>query len=278
MFCHKCAAQAIEGAKSCASCGATLFQAPDDGGAQLAQERGSKGQAVACQAENESDAPIKDLRHRRSIVLWVALLVTACGLVVGHGAFLLGLAPIPYALWVHRKLQVELARVELAKLTAQGGLPQKDQIMQVVISRGAIAALLIVLHDPMTTGLLAIMAGIAFVMAVSGKPAATRTRFAKAAIYGVAAMAIYFYVSHDRSQGDMLVSKLEEYKRQHGAYPERLDALVPELLPEIPKLGLIGFMYARQEGANSYSLMYRPSTVGPCSYTPERGKWSCQAR
>jgi len=60
------------------------------------------------------------------------------------------------------------------------------------------------------------MAGIALVMAVSGKPAATRARFAKAAIYGVAAITVYIYVSHDRNQADMLVSKLEEYKRQRG--------------------------------------------------------------
>ena len=239
-------------------------------------------QAVASPAGNDSDALVNGLKRRGRIALAVTFSVIAGGFVclslqwasAGLWMFILGLAPIPYALWVNRKLQVGLARQG-----AQGSPPAKVSLIPVVISRGILAALLIVLHGPMTMGPLVLMVGIALVMAVSGKPVATRARFAKAAIYGLATIAVYVYVSHDRSQGDMLVSKLEEYKRQHGAYPERLDAMVPALLPAIPKPGLKGgFQYARQEGSGAYRLSYSPSVAGPCSYAPESGKWKCQAR
>jgi len=236
------------------------------------------GQAVAYQAGSDNDVLVKGLKRRSSIALGIVFSVIAGGFVclslqcasVGLWMFILGLTPIPYVLWVNRNLQIELAK--------QGSLPAKASLIPLVISRGILAALLIVVHDPMMIGLLGIMAGIALVMAVSGKPAATRARFAKAAIYGVAAITVYIYVSHDRNQADMLVSKLEEYKRQRGVYPEWLDAMVPMLLPGIPISVKMGFQYRRKEGSSSYWLTYRPSVAGSCSYTPERGKWECQAR
>lgn len=171
-----------------------------------------------------------------------------------------------------------LSRKDSITPQAPHAVPDADSIIPIVISRGILVAPFIFLHDPITIWPLGIMSSIAFIMAVSGKPAAARVRLAKAVVYGTAAIAINHYVSNDQSQPDMLVSKLEEYKRQHGVYPEQLDAMVPALLPAIPKIGLMSFQYRRKEDTNSYWLSYRPSIAGPCSYTPERGKWKCQAR
>lgn len=235
-------------------------------------------QAVAYQAGNDNEVLVKELKLRSRIALVVAFSIIAGGFVclslnwvsVGVWMFVLGLIPLPYVHRVRRNLQIELAK--------QGKLPAKESLIPVVISRGVLAALLTALHDPIMISLLVLMAVIALVMAVSGKSAATRARLVKAAIYGAAAIVVYIHVSNDRSQADMLVSKLEEYKRQHGVYPERLDTMIPALLPAIPKSGTQGFKYAIREGYSSYWLTYKPSVAGPCSYTPERGEWTCQAR
>lgn len=84
------------------------------------------------------------------------------------------------------------------------------------------------------------------------------------------------HVSDGRSQVDVLALTLEEYKRQHEVYPEQLDALVPALLPAIPKPRLMGFKYNRKADTNSYSLYYKSSLNRTCYYTPEI-KFKCNA-
>jgi len=287
MFCHKCGTQAVEVARSCASCGTALFQSPNDGDAQLVQGQESNEPTVAYQAGNESDVLIKGLKRHRRIAWYVIFALFFFGILLGNlkiestsaiAGFLILLIPLPLSYVLLLRYRIHRAENEQAQPAAKGSLPPKESLATVVISRGILAALLVVIHEPITIGVLAVMASTALVMAVIGKPAATRSRLAKAAIYGIAAIAIYFYGAHDRSQRDMLVGKLDEYKRQHGVYPEQLDDMIPAQLPKIPKSGLTGFQYIRQEDASSYSLLYRPSNAGPCSYTPERGEWKCQAR
>ena len=75
-------------------------------------------QAVASPAGNDSDALVNGLKRRGRIALAVTFSIIAGGFVclslqwasAGLWMFILGLAPIPYALWVNRKLQVGLAR------------------------------------------------------------------------------------------------------------------------------------------------------------------------
>lgn len=258
---------------------------------------------VISQTENEKDMFIKQLSRRRRMARW-AIAFGMCGFVLcaalGWGStsvlmFTFGLASILYALRVSRKLRAVqapqvlpgkdpiilkapqvLSRKDSITPQAPQAVSDADSIIPIVISRGILVAPFIFLHDLITIWPLGIISGIAFIMAVTGKPAAARVRLAKAIVYGTAAIAINHNVSNDQSQLDMLVSKLEEYKRQHGVYPEQLDTMVPALLPAIPKIGLMSFQY-RREDAGSYRLSYRPSIAGPCSYTPERGK-KCQAR
>ena len=76
-------------------------------------------------AESEGDALIKRLKRHRKIALWMALLIAVCGFVAGNKMIVLGLAPIPYWLWVNRRLQVELAEIERARQAHGIGLPDK---------------------------------------------------------------------------------------------------------------------------------------------------------
>lgn len=258
--------------------------------------------SVINQAENEKDMLIKQLSHRRRMAIW-AIAFGICGFVlcaalkwgsISALMFTFGLASIFYVLRVNRKLRTAQApqalpvensispRVfpdtNLAAPQAPQAQHDTDSIVLIVVSRGILVTPFILLHDLITIWPLGIMSGIALIMAVSGKPAAARARFAKAVVYGTAAIAISSNISKGQSETDLLVSKLEEYKRQHGVYPERLDAMVPALLPGIPKVGLMSFQYNKKEYTSSYRLSYRPSIAGLCSYTPESGKWKCQAR
>lgn len=259
-------------------------------------------QSVTYQTENEKDMLIKQLSHRRRMAIW-GIAFGICGFVLCAALrwestsvlmFTFGLASILYVLRVNRKLRAAQApqalsmensispRVfpdtNLAAPQAPQARHETNSIIPIVVSRGILVTPFILLHDLITIWPLGIMSGIALIMAVSGKPAAARARFAKAVVYGTAAIAISSNISKSQNETDLLVSKLEEYKRQHGVYPERLDAMVPTLLPAIPKVGSMSFQYNRKEDTSSYRLSYRPSIAGPCSYTPERGKWKCQAR
>jgi hypothetical protein len=225
--------------------------------------------AVVSHAGNDSEALVKGLKRRIRIALTLAFSLIACGFVclalgwvlAGSWLFILGLMPLPYALWLRSKQRTELAK--------QGCPPKKDSLVWVVVSRGFLATCLAAVPDPMIIFLLGTLAGIALVVAGIGKSTDARVRLVKAAIYGVAAMVVYIHVADDRNQVDVLAGKLEEYRRQHGEYPEKLDAMVPALLPAIPKPGLGPLLYNRKPDSNSYWLSYRMSADGRCSYTPE---------
>lgn len=206
--------------------------------------------------------------------------------------FLLIFPMLLYVVWLRsriRRVESELARIrraedEQAKPLAKAVIPPEKnsggKLFTIFISR-AIPAFLIAnaLHDFIFGAVLGMLCAAGVLMGITNirsKPAYGLSHLVRAASYGIAAVIVYVGISNDRSQVDTVVAKLGEYKRLHGDYPERLDALVPALLPEIPKVGLMKFIYAKEQ--NSYRLSYRPSVAGPCSYTPERGKWKCQAR
>jgi len=109
------------------------------------------GQAVAYQAGSDNDVLVDGLKRHRHIALWVAPIAISCSFVflslqwvsASNWMFLLGLAPIPYVLWINRKLRVELGRIELAKQAAQGSLPAKNQSALVVIISQVLPPLLL---------------------------------------------------------------------------------------------------------------------------------------
>ena len=159
----------------------------------------------------------------------------------------------------------------------QGSSPQTKSLVWIVVSRGIFAGAIATAAalEPILALLLGVMAGAALLMAVIGKRAIARVRLIKFAIYGAAAILAYVHMSGELSKVDVLAGKLEEYKRRYGDYPEKLDAMIPELMPSIPKLGL-GLFYSRENDSKSYSWSYRRSARSLCNYTPEQ-KLKCHS-
>lgn len=231
-------------------------------------------------AESDSEVLAKGMQWRIRVVLTVALSLIAYGFVysdvqmAARWMLLIGLMLLPCVFWL-RSQRIELAKQGLspqktpAIKIVEGSSPKKDSLVWIVISRGFLATCLAAVPDPMMIFLLGTLAGVALLMAVMGKPTDARVRLVKAAIYGVAAMIVYIHVADNQNQVGVLAGKLEEYKRQHGEYPEKLDALVPALLPVIQKPGLGPLLYTRKPDSSSYSLYYRTSVYRRCSYTPE---------
>lgn len=243
-------------------------------------------QTNTCQAGNVSEALVKGLNWRFRIILTLALSLIAFGIVLfntpsvrpASWMLLIGIMLLPCALWL-RSQRTKLTKQDYSlprsqtELANQGGTSTKKSLVWIVIS-AILAAILSTSPDPMMAFLLGIMAGIALLMAVIGKPTSARVRLIKTTIFGVAATVVYIHVLDDQNQVEMLAGKLEEYKRQHGEYPKQLDVMVPALLPEIPKPGLMGFQYSRVADTNSYSLSYRRSINSICYYKLET-KFKC---
>lgn len=108
---------------------------------------------------------------------------------------------------------------------------------------------------------------------VRRKPAVAAPHLVAAAIYGAAVATVQFSATKARNDGDLIVSKLDEYKKQHGDYPDRLDALAPAMLPAIPHPGPAGFIYSKSE--DYYTLIYR-SVAGNCFYRPGKAMRECR--
>jgi len=151
-------------------------------------------QPVIYQAENEKDALIKQLRHRRRMAIWAIAFgmfgcVVCAALRWGSTSVLMftfSLASILYVFRVNRKLCTAQAPQALpgensmsprvfpdTNLTAPQA-PQAqhdtDSIIPIVVSRGILVTPFILLHDLITIWPLGIMSGIALIMAVTGKP------------------------------------------------------------------------------------------------------------
>ena len=72
-----------------------------------------------------------------------------------------------------------------------------------------------------------------------------------------------------------VIDALERYKAEHGAYPETVDALTPDFLPDdLANPEDVLFTYKNK--GESYELQFRYSGPGMniCTYTPETG-WDC---
>lgn len=147
----------------------------------------------------------------------------------------------------------------------------------VAVSRIVLASVLAASYDPlmgMFLGVLCLAGLLGAALCFRSRPVAARKHLIKASIYGMAAVAVLLGYRNLQDNADLLVAKLAAYKQQKGAYPERMDALVPDYLSEISSGGRARFHYTREK--DSYFLIYRPSMAGPCSYRPETGAWSCR--
>lgn len=170
----------------------------------------------------------------------------------------------------------ELARQEAGNVTV-GKKPTWRTLAGIVIAALIIALLLLSSGEPSTTFLLGWCGVVSVLMAamrMRGKPAVAVSHLVAAAIYiGVAVAATQYFSIKVKNDADIIANKLEEYKQQVGDYPDRLDALVPAMLPEIPKPRPTGFLYFKSE--DSYTLYYRTLSK-TCFYRPGKAVLECR--
>ena len=72
-----------------------------------------------------------------------------------------------------------------------------------------------------------------------------------------------------------IIDALESYKAEHNSYPETLDALVPDFLPDL-SVTTEDFVFDYRIKGASYEIVFRYAGPGMniCTYTPEIG-WDC---
>ena len=66
--------------------------------------------------------------------------------------------------------------------------------------------------------------------------------------------------------GLALMLAVEKYKREHGQYPDRLEALAPDYVPQVPTDAFNGKPFVYRESADSYALYsngpgYHPNSL-----------------
>lgn len=120
-------------------------------------------------------------------------------------------------------------------------------------------------------GLIAIMAIFVIVFkfipgAVRGLIEKNKEKFkeygAQALIYGIMAAVItignFYLIKAARGNAAVLVSALDKYKAKYQQFPEDLQQLIPDFLPDIPnaKIDLFGKFYYKRVSDSYYALNY----------------------
>ena len=135
-------------------------------------------------------------------------------------------------------------------------------IYKIVIGRAILAAFVALVFDWVGPPLLTCLCIGALLL--SGidrlrKRPDVRAGLVKATIYGIGAVAAFgLLTSHradDMATANQVIQSLEQYRQHHGAYPETLNELAPELLAKIPRTRNSPFVYSRS-GVKEYHLSY----------------------
>ena len=72
-----------------------------------------------------------------------------------------------------------------------------------------------------------------------------------------------------------VIAALEEYRAEHGVYPEKLAELVPDYLPVAPtRTEELDFSYSSTGDGYTFSFHYLGPGMNTCTYRPEAA-WDC---
>ena len=76
-------------------------------------------------------------------------------------------------------------------------------------------------------------------------------------------------------RGDLIISKLREYRAANGRYPNALTELVPTYLPSIPQPRVSdGWDYDAEKGGSEFWLSFDPSLLNDGRrYDSGTGRW-----
>lgn len=108
-------------------------------------------------------------------------------------------------------------------------------------------------------------------------------RAARTLLYLLMAVAIFVTIRVDlantRDKADTVIAALKAYHAKTGHYPDKLEQLVPEYLPAIPKarfsLTMNEFRYFVSQGKDSHNLSYiAMPPFGFTYYNLENGQWA----
>ncbi len=111
-------------------------------------------------------------------------------------------------------------------------------------------------------------------------PASLKQHAAKVAIYGVMVVATFATISFDNhlahQRATELIAACNQYYAQYKKYPDTLQDLVPEFVPEIPaaKYSLLSSSFRYRVSEQDHVLMYiQIFPFGRAFYTLEEGRW-----
>jgi hypothetical protein len=169
--------------------------------------------------------------------------------------------------------------------------PTSSSVKTIAMKRTLITAALILLIDAfvLNQGLIAVLA-LAWalvillpmaIVSVFRDHSQARQRFFRAAIYVLAALAVFGANALNnmlaRHRANQVIVALQEFKAVNGKYPDRLDQLVPKFLRKVPrpKYTLDSSNTFDYFSSSSAVLMYRVlPPFGRAIYRLEEKKWS----
>jgi hypothetical protein len=89
-------------------------------------------------------------------------------------------------------------------------------------------------------------------------------------------------VAESKEKGHAIIDALNDYKSQHGSYPEELSTLVPEFVESIegPTAGTKKWIYHLFNNGDVFQLSFEgPYEHSPvCFWNSSSGKWSLDTR
>ena len=72
-----------------------------------------------------------------------------------------------------------------------------------------------------------------------------------------------------------VIAALEEFRKDHGEYPELVAYLVPDYLPVLWTGGEdLDYSYSTSDGSFAFSFHYRGPGMNTCKYKPD-AEWHC---
>ncbi|MCK5237581.1 MAG: hypothetical protein KAR06_11455 [Deltaproteobacteria bacterium] len=96
----------------------------------------------------------------------------------------------------------------------------------------------------------------------------------------VVSISVIKNVEHEKNveTGNVIVTAIERYKKDNGAYPDKLDELRPEYLGSIPKAKFFMFgkrdiHYYYRKGEQAYRLSFEEGFMNFVIFESEKKKW-----
>lgn len=134
-------------------------------------------------------------------------------------------------------------------------------LWKVILGRALLAAFIAFAFDWVGPPLLSVLCLGALLLAgldrLRRRPD-VRAGLLKAGIYGLGALVAFALLASrradDQAAADQVIAALEQYQQRHGAYPEALRQLAPELLAQVPRTRNSPFIYS--PAAAGYRLSY----------------------